>query len=107
LLLPGNTAKFPSVRPEHGGRLELKLTQASPTTARYALSIFSPRGDATTEVSLDCDTGKLDIAEWRGTPPAAWLDTFARALLKTVVRNKSGDSEWPRRITRWRPEPRP
>ncbi len=93
------------MRPEHGGRLELKLTDGSGATARYALSIFSPQGDASTVVTVDSASGGLELADWQGTPPPAWLDTLARALLRTVVRNRISDGEWPRRITRWRPEP--
>jgi hypothetical protein len=96
---------FPCVRPEHGGRLELKLTEASDASARYALSIFTPAGDALTEVRIDLASEGLELAEWRGTPPA-WLEALARALLRTVIRDRNSDGEWPRRLTRWRPEPR-
>jgi hypothetical protein len=101
-----NAVKFPGVRPEHGGRLELKLTEASGPTARYALAVFNAQGDGATDVSLDAESGTLVFGEWHGVAPPAWLDTFTRSLLRTVIRNKGVDGEWPRRITRWRPEPR-
>lgn len=94
------------MRPEHGGRLELKLADGSPTQARYVVSIFTPLGDSTSEASLDAASGSLEIAEWQGMQPPAWLDTLARSLLRTVFRTKTSDGDWPRRITRWRPEPR-
>jgi hypothetical protein len=94
------------VRPEHGGRLELKLAEAAATTARYVLSASTPQGDATSEVAVDSVSGLLELAAWQGTPPPAWLETLVRALLRTAIRSKQSDGEWPRRITRWRPEPR-
>lgn len=94
------------MRPDNGGRLELKLQDGSGATAEYLLSVFSPNGDATTRVSLDSTNGSLELGEWVGTPPAPWLDAFARSLLRTIVRNRLNDGEWPRRVTRWRPEPR-
>jgi hypothetical protein len=95
-----------AVRPEHGGRLELKLAEASATTARYVLSVFTPEGDAISEVAVDSVSGLLEVAVWQGTQPPAWLEALARAILRTAIRNKQSDGAWPRRITRWRPEPR-
>jgi hypothetical protein len=101
-----NRGKFRGVRPEHGGRLELRLTHASLTKASYALSIFSPNAEAIRLVQIESATGSLDFEDWQGTPPPAWLDALARALLRTVLRQKQSEGEWPRRLTRWRPEPR-
>ncbi len=100
-----NSRQISRVKPEHGGRLELKLAESGATTARYALTIFTPTGDAETTATLDTTSGAVEIAAWRGSTPPAWLESFARALLRTVVRNKALESEWPRRLTRWRPEP--
>ena len=94
------------MRPQHGGRLELKLADESGAQARYRLAIFFPLGEGATEVAIDAEGGALTLGEWQGSPPPAWLEALAHALLRTVVRNKNSDGEWPRRITRWRPEPR-
>jgi hypothetical protein len=93
------------VRPDHGGRLELKLRTASETTAEYALSIFLPNAELSASVAVDSQSVAFEIGEWRGGPPPAWLETLARALLRSVLRSKGSDGEWPRRVTRWRPEP--
>ena len=93
------------MRPEHGGRLELKLAEADATTARYALAIFTPAGDCETLATLDAAKVAIELEAWRGDAPPAWLEAFARSLLRTVARNKGVDGEWPRRVTRWRPDP--
>jgi hypothetical protein len=95
------------VRPEYGGRLELKLTAGSATSARYALSIFSPDGDAAAEAAVEAGSGSVSLSEWHGTPPPPWLEAVARTLLRTAVRTKIIDGQWPRRISRWRAGPRP
>jgi len=107
LPLAGNAARFKAVRPDHGGRLELKLAKASDMTARYTLSIFTPNLEVSASVVVDSQGGALDIGDWRGGSPPAWLETLARALLRSVLRSRSSDGEWPRRVTRWRPEPSP
>jgi hypothetical protein len=84
----------------------MKLATETPTAASYAVCALTPDGDATAEAALDAETGAVTIAGWRGTPPPAWLETLARSLLRTVARNKNAAGAWPRRITRWRPEPR-
>ena len=84
----------------------MKLAEQSGARARYKLAVFSPLGEGATDVSIDAESGGLTLAEWQGSPPPAWLEALARALLRTVVRDKNSDGEWPRRITRWRPEPR-
>jgi hypothetical protein len=95
------------VRPDHGGRLELKLREASQTTARYTLTVFMPDHELTTEVHIDAPRDALELGEWQGGAPAEWLESYARALLRTVLRSKNSDGDWPRRVTRWRPAPKP
>ena len=94
------------MRPDHGGRLELKLTRASDDDAHYALTIFLPEREVTAEVRVQIASGVLEFGAWQGEPPPSWLETVARALLRTVWRSASSDGDWPRRVTRWRPEPK-
>lgn len=86
--------------------MELKLTQASAESARYALTIFLPEREVTTEALIQTTSGTLEVGPWQGEPPPAWLETVARALLRTIWRSATSDGEWPRRVTRWRPEPK-
>ena len=95
------------MRPDHGGRLELKLVQASDASARYALTLFTPESEVTAEVMIESSSGVLEFDAWQGPPPPEWLEAFARALLRTVWRSKISDNAWPRRVTRWRPAPKP
>lgn len=97
---------FRAVRPDHGARLELKLTQTSAEGVRYALTLFLPEREITTEVLIRVASGALELGDWEGSPPPAWLDAVARALLRTIWRGAASDGEWPRRVTRWRPEPK-
>jgi len=94
------------VRPDHGGRLELKLLQAAAENARYSLTIFTPETEVSCEVQVQVDTGGVELAAWQGAAPPDWLEGLARALLRTVWRTRTSDGDWPRRVTRWRPAPK-
>lgn len=94
------------VRPDHGGRLELKLVEASAESARYLLTIFTPTAEATAPVAVARHDGAIVLGEWDGPPPPEWLAAVAHALLRTLWRNQNSDGEWPRRVTRWRPDPK-
>ena len=85
------------MRPDHGGRLELKLTQASEHSARYALTVFLPEREVTTEAQVQTADGSIELGVWQGEAPPAWLETVARALLRTVWRGATTDGDWPRR----------
>ena len=99
-------ARFASVRPENGGRLEFKLVENLAATADYALTIFTPHAEATNRAQVNADTGAIEMGEWQGEAPD-WLVQFARTLLRGVLRTRQSDGDWPRRLTRWRPDPRP
>jgi hypothetical protein len=86
--------------------LELKLLQGSVEGARYTLTIFLPEREVTTEAHIQAVSGMLELGPWQGEAPPAWLETVARALLRTVWRSATSDGDWPRRVTRWRPEPK-
>jgi hypothetical protein len=94
------------VRPEHGGRLELKLTEQDETRAEYVLSVFTPEAELSARVSIDASADRFELGSFQGGVPPAWLEAYAHALLRSVLRTKSSDGDWPRRLTRWRPEPK-
>ncbi len=94
------------MRPDHGGRLELKLLAASETRASYALTLLTPEAEVSSRVTIDAPQGSLELADWLGGVPPAWLEDYARALLRSALRTKSSDGDWPRRLTRWRPAPK-
>ena len=106
LILRRKAAKFPRVRPDHGARLELKLTQGSETRADYTLIVLTSDAELSAQVSLDAAADSLQLASWQGGVPPAWLESYAHALLRSVLRTKNSDGDWPRRLTRWRPGPK-
>lgn len=95
------------VRPDHGGRLELKLVEATESSAHYALVIFTPSAEVSASVQVNAHTEAVAFGAWTESAPPAWLEAFSRTLLRSVLRTKASDGEWPRRLTRWRPEPTP
>jgi len=99
-------SELPPVRPDHGGRLELTLKEASNASARYALTIFTPEAEPSTSAVVAVETGVIEFGDWLGGAPPAWLVAVAHALLRSVWRSKLSEGEWPRRITRWRPAPK-
>jgi len=100
------TRTFVGVRPDHGGRLELKLARANETRAEYVLTLLTPEAELCSRVTLDAPEASLELAEWQGGVPPAWLSSYAHALLRSVLRTKSSEGSWPRRLTRWRSAPK-
>lgn len=95
------------MRPDHGGRIELKLLADAAESARYALTIATPDSVLESEVTIDGASGALELGDWSGGTPPEWLGALSRALLRSVWRTRSSDGVWPRRLTRWRPAPKP
>jgi hypothetical protein len=107
LFLPKIRGIFGRVRPDHGGRLELKLSEATGATARYVVVIFTPSAEISSSAQLNAETGVVELGAWAKEAPPAWLDALAKTLLRTVLRTKLSAGDWPRRMTRWRPAPVP
>ena len=106
MILARNAAKFRGVRPDHGGRVELKLAQASGTHAVYVLTLLTPEAERSTRVTIDVAADSLELGPFDGDAPPSWLEGYAHALLRSVLRTKNSEGDWPRRLTRWRPAPR-
>lgn len=98
--------KFAAVRPDHGGRLELKLAEPGETRAEYVLTVLTPEAELRARVSIDASADRFELGAFQGGAPPAWLEAYAHALLRGVLRTKSSHGDWPRRLTRWRPEPK-
>lgn len=92
------------MQPAHGGRIELKLAQAEPSIARYAISLATRDAEWSGLAFIAVPEGKIEFSGLESGPPP-WLVDVARALLRTVYRNHREKGLWPRRLTRWRPEP--
>jgi hypothetical protein len=98
--------------PENGGRIELKLATSSADTAEYEAHLQTARSSWRTTVQVGASAPGKQVAfgAWSPSEPSAvappdWLTDDARAALKAALRTSQTEGRWPRRITRWRPEP--
>ena len=96
--------------PKNGGKIELKLGPTTADSAQYAARLQTATAifEATARVGASAGPKHVDFGNWKtdaeGEPPE-WLLADARAALKAALRSSQGAGRWPRRITRWRPEP--
>jgi len=84
----------------------LKLMKVSEARAEYTLNVLTSEAELSAAVSLDASSEHFELGPFQGGSPPAWLQAYARALLKSVLRTKSAEGDWPRRLTRWRAEPK-
>ncbi|HYQ15079.1 MAG TPA: hypothetical protein VEQ58_04970 [Polyangiaceae bacterium] len=96
--------------PKNGGKFDLKLASSAPDLASYDAQLEtggqSYRG--LVQVGPNQAGGGVDFGAWTsegGAAPPEWLLADARAALKAALRTSRAEGRWPRRITRWRPEP--
>jgi hypothetical protein len=93
---------------ENGGRIELRLETSTSDSAEYEVhlqtSTHSYRARALVGASA---AGKqVEFGAWSpDSEPPSWLTDDARAALKVALRTNQAEGRWPRRLTRWRPEP--
>jgi hypothetical protein len=95
--------------PENGGRIELRLGQTTSDSAEYEAHLQTPRGSFRARVQVG-GPQQVSFGPWSGDDaagPPTWLTDDARAALKAALRTSQSEGRWPRRITRWRPEPEP
>jgi hypothetical protein len=95
---------------ENGGRIELRLEKATSELAEYDAHLQTPSMSWRARVRVGPSAGaqQVDFGTWQAEPPSAppeWLTADARAALKAALRTSQAEGRWPRRITRWRPEP--
>jgi hypothetical protein len=107
LIFLRHAVTFRAVRPDHGGRLELKLEDATAARAHYTLRLSTAESEVSALVTIDAPADRFELTAWQGGAPPGWLETYAHTLLRGVLRTKSSDGDWPRRLTRWRPGPKP
>jgi hypothetical protein len=95
--------------PKNGGKFDLKLGSVTPLAARYEALLQTSGASFRSHALVATEgTGSVDFEAWAsdatGEPPP-WLLADVRAALKAALRSSRADGHWPRRITRWRPEP--
>jgi hypothetical protein len=96
--------------PKNGGKIELRLGPVTADGAEYAarLQTGSAIFDTTVRVGSGAGAKQVELGAWTsaaGGEPPEWLLADARAALKAALRSSQSAGRWPRRITRWRPEP--
>jgi hypothetical protein len=91
--------------PKNGGRVTLKLLALGDDSVRYQFTLLTSH--AQSEGTLQVSIARGEVSFEQGLPPeaAAWMRDLAHALVRGAWRNRA-EYGWPRRITRWRPEPR-
>jgi 6,7-dimethyl-8-ribityllumazine synthase len=99
--------------PENGGRIELRLDNVNGETAEYEallqVATSSWRGvvQVGSAVTKQVKFGAWTAEQATAATPPEWLTDDARAALKAALRTSQAEGRWPRRLTRWRPEPSP
>jgi hypothetical protein len=99
--------------PKNGGKIELRLGSATPDappSAEYEalLQTATESFRALVRVGASAGPKQVEFGAWtsdQGGEPPEWLAADARAALKAALRTSQSEGRWPRRITRWRPEP--
>jgi hypothetical protein len=97
---------------KNGGKLELRLDGSDTASGAvdYVAQLQTPAGTFRTRARVGEGAGPklVEFGPWSGEgsgEPPEWLVADARAALKAAVRSSQSEGRWPRRITRWRPEP--
>lgn len=95
--------------PKNGGKFDLKLGPVTATVAQYSAVLQTSGVSYCSQASVASEgTGSVEFAAWSSDAedsPPEWLLSDVRAALKAALRSSRADGHWPRRITRWRPEP--
>ena len=91
--------------PKNGGRVTLKLLQLEEEQVRYQFALLT---NATTNqgiLAVSIPDGLVSFEQGEIEEHEVWMRDLARALVRAAWRNRE-QYGWPRRITRWRPDPR-
>jgi len=96
--------------PKNGGKIELKLGPTTSDSAEYEARLQTASSNFISRVQVGASAGAKQVEFGAWTPaeagePPEWLTADARAALKAALRTSQSSGRWPRRITRWRPEP--
>lgn len=92
-------------RPKNGGRVTLKLLQLEEDRVRYQFSLLTSATESQGVLSVNIEDGAVAFEEEQVAPEEAWMKDLAHSLVRAAWRGRE-QYGWPRRITRWRPQPR-
>ncbi len=91
--------------PKNGGRVTLKLKQVDAERVRYEYSLLTNATTSEGLLAVSVPDGLVSFERGEVRDDEAWMKDLARSLVRAAWRNRE-QYGWPRRITRWRPEPR-
>jgi hypothetical protein len=99
-----------AMTPKNGGKIELRLGPSTADSAEYDARLQTADASFRASVRVGKSAGAqlVEFGDWTTdaeSPPPEWLTADARAALKAALRTSRAEGRWPRRITRWRPEP--
>ncbi len=91
--------------PKNGGRVTLKLKQLDGDRVRYEFSLLTNATTSVGALAVTVEDGLVSFESGQFREEEEWMKELARSLVRAAWRNRE-QYGWPRRITRWRPEPR-
>lgn len=96
-----------SLRPADGYRLLIVFSSEDASGARYDVTVHLPTEDIAYRAHLKLPKGEVEL-EPVATPAPDALHAQVVAQLRTIARAKVKqlDQAWPRRLLRWRPDPK-
>jgi hypothetical protein len=87
----------------HGVRVVARLTRSDETSASYELEVAVP-GCAFGGRADFAGDGELTLT-WGAEAPVSAVESILRALLRSGWHRRRAGEPWPRRLSRWRPDP--
>lgn len=103
--MTSDTSK-PDPKPDelaHGVRFVARLGRSDETSASYELEVTQPSGAFAGRAEFTGE-GELSLL-WSAEAPPASVESMLRALLRSGWHRRRAGEPWPRRLSRWRPEP--
>lgn len=87
----------------HGVRVVARLARSDETSASYELEVTLPGSGFRGRADFASD-GELTLS-WSAEAPVSAVESMLRALLRSGWHRRRAGEPWPRRLSRWRPDP--
>lgn len=97
------TSEAPKPELAHGIRVVARLVRSDDTSASYELEVALP-GEMFVGRAEFSGEGELSIA-WNADAPPSTVEQVLRPLLRSGWHRRRAGEPWPRRLSRWRPDP--
>jgi len=97
------TSETPKPDLSQGVRVVARLTRSDDATASYELEVTLPERVFLGRAEFS-EEAELSLA-WNGEAPGGAVEALLRPLLRSGWHRRRAGEPWPRRLSRWRPEP--